>query len=191
MDRDVCVLFGLTIIATLAAAPVLMAGGFPLLPLLLAGISLTCTVHKGSRALVCAAAAWLVSGGVLKTIVVLLGGVMLIQLVPLELALFMAGDVLAYVEVVAAVGLIAANRRLHVIRTAVAARLEHGWIVVRCRIERRAPRSVRLVRTRKPPSSDDELARDYRSSPDAYFSARVTAFTSTYSSMPWIEPSRP
>lgn len=68
----------------------------------------------------------------------------------------MAGDVLAHVEVLAAVSLIAASARVRVIRAAIAEKLEPWATTVRRRLVRRSPRSVRLAASRRPSPPDDE-----------------------------------
>lgn len=79
----------------------------------------------------------------------------MIQLLPLELALLMAGDVLAYVEVVAAVGLIAANTRLKSV-TALVARPVLRLVRVAAGARRRAARTSRPRPARRPtPDADD------------------------------------
>jgi hypothetical protein len=83
---------------------------------------------------------------------------MLIQLLPLEIALFMAGDVLAYVEVLAAVGLIAANARVRVIRGLIGAKADQWRAAVRRRIANRMPRVARPAARRRPPAPDDDPA---------------------------------
>lgn len=155
MDRNVFFWFGLAAVS--AATPALMAGGFSLLLLFIAGVGLACSAHAGSRALVIGAAMRLLSRGVLRTTLVVLGGLMLIQLLPIELALLMAGDVLAYVEVLAAVSLIAANARVRVIRTAIAEKLG-PWATTVRRLARRASRSLRPAASRQPSPPDDEPA---------------------------------
>ena len=158
MDRAVFFWFGLALAAVSAATPALLAGGFPLLQLFIAGVGLACTAHAGSRALVIGAAMRLLSRGALRTMLVVLGGLMLIQLLPIELALLMAGDVLAYVEVLAAVSLIAANARVRLIRVAIAEKLGPWATTVRRRLVRRASRSVRPAAPRRPSPPDDEPA---------------------------------
>lgn len=158
MDRDTLLWFGLALVAAVAAAPALLAGGFPLLLLFVAGVGLACAVHGGSRARVIAAALRLLSRGALRTTLVVLGALMLIQLLPIELALLMAGDVLAYVEVLAAVGLIAANTRARVVRAVVAEKLGRWATPMRRRLVRRASRSVRPAASRRPSPPDDEPA---------------------------------
>jgi len=153
MDRDAFLWFGLALAAASAAAPGLLAGGFPLLLLFVAGTGLACAAHGGSRALVIAAALRLLSRGALRTTLVVLGALMLIQLLPIELALLMAGDVLAYVEVLAAVGLIAANTRARVVRAVVGEAVEQWRMTALGRIRRR--RASRSVRTVRPPADDE------------------------------------
>lgn len=159
MDRDVFLWLGLGLIAALAATPVLLAGGSPWLLLFAACVGLICAVHGGSRRLVLASALRLLSRGALKTLLIVFGALMLIQLLPLEIALMMAGDVLAYVEVVAAVGLIAANTRWRVVRKAVTETLAVWTMGLRRRSGLRAARSVRPRVPRRPRASDDDPAR--------------------------------
>ncbi|WP_374386917.1 hypothetical protein [Brevundimonas sp.] len=156
MDRDVFIWSGLALVAAMVATPALLAGGFPLLPLFFAGVALAGAAHSGSRALVIGVALRLLSGGALRTAVVVLGALMLIQLLPIELALLMAGDVLAYVEVLAAVSLIAANTRVREVRRGIGRRLDRWRRTATARVRRRGSRSVRPVRPRSPPSADDD-----------------------------------
>lgn len=152
MDREVFIWSGLALIAAMVAAPTLLAGGFPLLVLLFGGVALAGAAHSGSRALVIGAALRLLSGGALRTAVVVLGAVMLIQLLPIELALLTAGDVLAYVEVLAAVSLIAANTRVREIRVAAGRGLDRWRRTATARIRRRGARSIRPPKPPKSPS---------------------------------------
>jgi hypothetical protein len=161
MDRDVFIWFGLALVAAVAATPALLAGGFPLLPLFLASFGLTCAIHGGSRALVIDASLRLLSGGALRTTLVVLGGLMLIQLLPIELALLMAGDVLAYVEVLAAVSLIAANARVRVLRATLVQKVNRWRTMMHRRMGRGAPRSVRPATRRRPPPADHDPAQTW------------------------------
>lgn len=190
MDRDVFIWSGLALLAAIVATPALLAGGFPLLPLFFAGVALAGAAHSGSRALVIGVALRLLSGGALRTAVLVLGALMLIQLLPIELALLMAGDVLAYVEVLAAVSLIAANTRVREVRRAVGGASTDGGGRRRpaCVVAARDPSGPSGPAVRRPPTTTQPAP---GRSPDAYFSARVTVLTSTYSSTPWMEPSRP
>ncbi|MDO9608580.1 MAG: hypothetical protein Q7J26_08660 [Brevundimonas sp.] len=155
MDRDGLIWFGLAIAAALVAMPGVLAGG---LPLFLVCLGLACTLHAGSRRLIVSATLRLLSRGALRTALIVLGAVMLIQLLPLEMALFMAGDVLAYVEVLAAVGLIAANARVRVIRGMIEAKTDQWRAAVRRRIGHRKSRAARPSARRRPPSPDDNPA---------------------------------
>jgi hypothetical protein len=158
MDRDGFIWLGLALGVAMIAAPGLLAGGTPLLPLLLVCVGMACALHAGSRRLVESTTLRLMSRGALRTAMVVLGAVMLFQLLPLEMALFMAGDVLAYVEVLAAVGLIAANARVRVIRGVIGAKVDQWRAAVRRRIRSRSPRAARPSARRRPPSPDDDPA---------------------------------
>lgn len=158
MDRDGLIWLGLALGMLMIAAPGVLAGGTPLLPLFLVFVSLACALHTGSRRLVVGATLRLMSRGALRTAIIVIGAVMLFQLLPLEMALFMAGDVLAYVEVLAAVGLIAANARVRVIRGMVGAKADQWRALVRRRIGCRTPRVARPSARSRPASPDDDPA---------------------------------
>lgn len=158
MDRDGFIWLGLTLGLAMIAAPGVLAGGTPLLPLFLVCVGLACALHAGSRRLVERATLRLMSRGALRTAIIVLGAVMLIQLLPLEMALFMAGDVLAYVELLAAVGLIAANARVRVIRGIIRAKADQWRAAVRRRIGYRTARAARPSPRRRPPSPNDDPA---------------------------------
>ena len=103
--------FGLALAAGLAAAPGLLAGGLPLLPLFLLVAGLACSAHRPSRVFLMEKLDEAFSGSRIRSLIILVGAIMMIQFLPVELAVLMAGDVLAYVELVAAVSLIAAQAR--------------------------------------------------------------------------------
>lgn len=96
------------------------------------------------------------SGSALRGAIILAGALLMIQLLPAELALLAAGDILAYVEAAAAVSLIAANTRLKPLVRAMGARVEA--VVARLR----PPASGRqagvrpAVRRKAPPPADSE-----------------------------------
>ncbi|HEY1073273.1 hypothetical protein [Brevundimonas sp.] len=146
--------FGLALAAMLAAAPGLAAGGAPLLPLFLAGVGLACCLHGPSRRLVMDKALAVFSGPAARTLVLLAGAILMIQVLPFELALLMAGDVLAYMEVVAAVGLIAAHARLPLIRARLQGHVAATLAPMRRRLAARSPRPA--MRRRRPARSADE-----------------------------------
>ncbi len=158
MDRDGFIWLGLTLGLAMIAAPGVLAGGMPLLPLFLACVGLASALHAGSRGLVVNTTLRVMSRGALRTAIIVIGAVMLFQLLPLEMALFMAGDVLAYVEVLAAVGLIAANARVRVIRGMVGSKADQWRASVRRRIRYRTIRPARPSARRRPASPDDDPA---------------------------------
>ena len=131
-----------------------------LLPGLLGLIAFGCAVNTGVRDQVMSKVMWTFSGSGLRAAVIVIGAMMLWQLVGVELALLMAGDVLAYVEVLAAVSLIAANTRL---KPALASARERigSWLtsVVRPRPTPRAARTVRPAR--RPAPADDADGRAF------------------------------
>ena len=134
------------------------AGGGAVLPGLLAVIALASAVNAGVRDRVMAKVLWALSGSGLRAVVIVIGAAMLWQLVGVELALLMAGDVLAYVEVLAAVSLVAANTRLRPIKARLVERLRR----VRRAFVSRIARVARATRTVRPPrvapSEDDDPA---------------------------------
>jgi hypothetical protein len=161
MDCDGFIWLGFALGLAMIAAPGVLAGGTPLLPLFLVCVGLACALHAGSRSLVLSATLRLISRGAFRTAIIVLGAVMLIQLLPLEMALFMAGDVLAYVEILAAVGLIAANARVRVIRGVIGAKADQWRTAILRRIGYRTPRAARPSARRRPPSPDDDPAADW------------------------------
>lgn len=155
-DRQKIVWLGFGLLTGLAALPGLAAGGGPLLPLFLCGLCLACAVHQPSRTRVMEGVGKVLAGSTLRLILIVVGVALIWQLVGIELAFLMAGDVLAYVEVVAAVSLIAANIRLAPIRAQVAGRVRAlgANLSFRRLGIGRAVRALRRTR-RKPPRVDD------------------------------------
>jgi hypothetical protein len=158
--RQTIVWLALGMLAGLAAMPGLAADGTPLLPLFLCGLCLACAAHGASRDRVMGMIGKVLAGSTLRLVLIVVGVALTWQLVGIELAFLMAGDVLAYVEVVAAVSLITANTRLAPLRAGIVRRIAAfrvgssiSWSGVR--------RSVRALRRpgRKPPRADDAEGR--------------------------------
>lgn len=126
--------------------------GGALLPMSLMFVVAACTVHASTRDRVMSWLVGLFSYGFLRGCVLILGGAVMIQFLPLEMALFAAADILAYVEIAAAVALIAANVRLRAVAT-IAARRIQGILT---RVVRRAGRAFRSARRplQRPASTD-------------------------------------
>jgi len=161
--RQTIVWLGFGLLAGLGAVPGLAAGGTPLLPLFLCGLCLACAAHGASRDRVMRMIGKVLAGSTLRLVLIAVGVALIWQLVGIELAFLMAGDVLAYVEVVAAVSLIAANTRLAPIRAGIVRRIAAVradssilWSGVR--------RSGRAIRRpgRKPSRADDAEGRAVR-----------------------------
>lgn len=156
MDRRVAVWFAMAGLTALWGLFALAAGDGGLLPGLLSALALGCAVDTRIRDRVMGKAMWAFSGSGVRAAIILFGAMMLWQLVGVELALLMAGDVLVYVEALAAVSLIAANTRLKPLMATAANRLAGATaaLTVRRRAVVRAIRSARPVR-RKPGRADD------------------------------------
>jgi hypothetical protein len=152
--------FGLALAAGLAAAPGLLAGGFPLAPLFLAVVGLACAAHRPSRAFVTDKLVEACGGGRIRSLVIVFGAVMMIQILPMELALLMAGDVLAYVEVVAAVSLIAGQARWPLFKARVMRFVHAGVARVTTGVWRRPVARARRVGLRRRPSRSSSAADD-------------------------------
>lgn len=163
MHRSVAVWFALAGLAGGWSLFALGADGGAFLPGLLAVIALGCAVNAGVRDRVMDKVLWAVSGSGLRAVVIVIGAAMLWQLVGVELALLMAGDVLAYVEVLAAVSLIAAHRRLRPVKARLVERLDpvRREVVIRFGRASRAIRAVRPPRPLSPPMDDDDRARAF------------------------------
>lgn len=134
------------------------AGAGALLPGLLAIVALGCAVDAGLRDRVMAAVLRAFSGSSLRVVVIVIGAAFLWQIVGVELALLMAGDVLAYLEVVAAVSLIAGRTRLRPVRTALALRVRQVASTLRTwsAVLAGTARAVRTVYRRPPPARDSD-----------------------------------
>ena len=130
--------------------------GFSLPPLFLAVVGLACAAHRPSRAFVTDKLGEAFGGGRIRSLVIVAGAILMIQILPLELALLMAGDVLAYVEVVAAVSLIAGQARWLLFKARagrwVQAVVREVWRRPAARSRRPAPRH----RPARPAANDDE-----------------------------------
>ena len=157
MDRETLVWISLALIAALAAAPTLGAGSIPWLALFLLTITLSCAAHGGIRQLVTEMARRHFSDHALRTTIIVIAAMPVVFLLPVELALLMADGVLTYLEVLAAVSLIAANTQFKVVRT----RFQRFITQPPVRIAyRRGRRSVKppLTPRRTPPPEEDDLA---------------------------------
>ncbi len=95
------------------------------------------------------------TGSAVRDTLVIVGALMLIQFLPVELALLAAGDALAYVEVMAAGSLIAANTRLTPRLASAKARIQAVIAAVRPRpAAARGARTPRPALRRKAPPAD-------------------------------------
>ncbi|MBU1385773.1 MAG: hypothetical protein KKG14_03700 [Alphaproteobacteria bacterium] len=156
MNRTVAAWFALAGLTGCWSLMALGAGEGAVLPGLLALVALGCAVDAGVRERVMTGTLWAFSGSGLRVLAILIGTAFLWQLVGVELALLMAGDVLVYVEVLAAVSLMAARTRFGPVRAALAARVR--LIVDRLQtwpaVAARSARAARPVRRRPPPTDD-------------------------------------
>ena len=145
MDRET---WGWALVSV-AWALVLAVNGLALLPLGLFALAVVCAAHRPSRNLVTGPLTRFVEGRPHRWLLIGLGAALLWQLVGVELALLLAGDVLAYVELMAAVGLISANARLAPVKAAVRARVQRVQAGIGIAANRFA-RSVRAPRRSQP-----------------------------------------
>lgn len=159
-DRAGMLWFGLALAAGLAAAPGLLAGGFPLPPLFLAVVGLACATHRPSRAFVMEKLGEVFSGSRIRSLVIVAGAILMIQVLPVELALLMAGDVLAYVEVVAAVSLIAGQARWPLLKARISRLVQAGIARMTAGLGRRPAARARRAALRRRPSRPSSVADD-------------------------------
>lgn len=143
---------GLAAIALVWAVSGLIAGTVPWLPLLACSLAMVCAAHGPSRNFVVEKTCRFVDARPHRWLLIIVGAALLWQLVGVEMGLLMAGDVLAYVELVTAVGLMRANARLAPIKAAVKARLAAFRVRLAMTVIRvcRSPRRLRSVRPRRP-----------------------------------------
>jgi energy-converting hydrogenase Eha subunit E len=112
MTREGWVWFGMAVAASAWASAAAVAGTGLLIPTLVIGLCAICAVDTPARRRVIRVLEWTFSVPAWRSALIVGGALMLIQLVPVELALLMAGEVLAYVEALAVMSFIAANTRL-------------------------------------------------------------------------------
>ena len=121
-------------------------------PLLIGALALICGVNADARRWTTGKLSWALSGSALRFVLVMIGVMMLWQTVGLELALFAAGDVLAYLEVLGTVSLMTAQARLAPVRAAMTRRVTALMQPLRrLKLRNRA----RRIRPKTPPSSSD------------------------------------
>lgn len=138
----------IVLVAMLWAAQGIAAGSLPWLPLLICALGFLCAAHAPSRAFVLNKTCSFVDAKPYRWVLVIFGAALVWQLVGVELAILVAGDVLAYVELLTAVSLISANARFKAAKEAVAARLRpmKARLMLAISVARR---SSGLPRTRK------------------------------------------
>lgn len=124
----------------------LTAHSLPFIPALLCVIAAACAFHAPTRGRVMETLMWAFSGSALRSVLIIVGALMLIQLLPVEMALLLAGDVLVYLEAVMAISLLAAGTRLRPMRAVLVARA--GEVMTRLTARRRD--AVRAIRTARP-----------------------------------------
>ena len=124
----------------------LAAHSLPFIPALLCVIALACAVHAPTRGRVMDTLMWTFSGSAVRSVLIIGGALMLLQLLPLEMALLLAGDVLVYLEAVMAISLLAAGTRLRPMRAVIVARTAE----LMTRLTARRRDAVRAIRTSRP-----------------------------------------
>jgi hypothetical protein len=139
MDRDAAAWLVMAGVFALWGMSALTTGGGALLPGLLTVVALCCGLSVEVRDRFMGQILWAFSGSALRLALVVVGVALIWQIVGLELALLAAGDVLAYVEVLAAISIMSAQVRL-VAAKRVVARWVSGTLP---RPVRRRPRTKR------------------------------------------------
>lgn len=160
MTREAWMWCGLAMAGLLWCGLSLAIGGGLLAPALLTGLCAVCGADAPARERVSRLLGKAFSGPAWRSVLIVAGALTLIQLLPLELALLMAGDVLVYVEALTAVSLIAANTRLRPVLAAARERLG-PWLRSMVR-PRPTPRTVRTTRpARRPAPTEDADGRGF------------------------------
>lgn len=151
-DRDSSLWFAVAGVCALWAVAAAFSGTGVSAPLLIGALALMFGVNGEARRWVEGKLSWALSGSALRLVLVMIGVMMLWQTVGLELALFAAGDVLAYLEVLTAVSLMTAQARLAPVRAAMARRTTALLQPLR-RLKLRS--RARRIRPKTPPPSSD------------------------------------
>ena len=130
----------------------------PLLPGFLLVVMVAGACSRRTSDFVVAQLASLFSYGTLRAVIIVFGAALVIQVLPLELALLASGEVLAYVELLVAMSFVAGQVRLR----AAVQWAKPAWTLLRRGPERRAARSrqrtVRKGGLRRPPPEPDRWA---------------------------------
>jgi len=151
-DRDSSLWFAVAGVCVLWTVATALSGAGVSAPLLIGALALMFGVNGEARRWVEGKLSWALSGSALRLVLVMIGVMMLWQTVGLELALFAAGDVLAYLEVLTAVSLMTAQARLAPVRAAMTRRMTALLQPLRrWKLGSRA----RRIRPKTPPSSSD------------------------------------
>lgn len=158
---SVTICLGIVVVAMLWAAQGIAAGGLPWLPLLICVFGFLCAAHSPTRAFVLNKTCSFVDAKPYRWVLIILGAALVWQLVGVELAILVAGDVLAYVELLAAVSLISASARFKAAKAAVVARLGpmKAGLMLAISVARRSsslPRSRKTKSHRSPDKEPDE-----------------------------------
>lgn len=140
---------GVCVLWSIAAA---LSGTGVSAPLLIGTSALIFGVNADARRWAMDKLSWALSGSSIRLVLVMIGVIMLWQTVGLELALFAAGDVLAYLEVLTAVSVMAAQARLAPVRVMMVRRVTALVQPLR-RLNLRIRK--RRIRPRTPPPSGD------------------------------------
>lgn len=140
---------GVCVLWSIAAA---LSGTGVSAPLLIGTSALIFGVNADARRWAMDKLSWALSGSSIRLVLVMIGVIMLWQTVGLELALFAAGDVLAYLEVLTAVSVMAAQARLAPVKAMMVGRMTILMQPLR-RLKLRIRK--RRIRSKTPPSSGD------------------------------------
>lgn len=151
-DQDSGVWFAVAGVCALWGVMALLGGAGISAPLLIGASALLCGVDAGARRWAEDKLSWAFSGPSLRFVLVMIGVMMLWQTVGLELAFFAAGDVLAYLEVLTAVGLMAAQARMTPVKAEMARRMA---ALVQPLRRLKPGRRARRIRLKTPPPSND------------------------------------
>ena len=151
-DQDSSLWFAVAGVCALWGVAAVLSGAGVSAPLMIGALALMFGVNAEARRWVEGKLSWAFSGSALRLVLVMIGVMMLWQTVGLELALFAAGDVLAYLEVLTAVSLMTAQARLAPVRAAMTRRVTALMQPLR-RLKLRS--RARRIRPKTPPPSSD------------------------------------
>lgn len=155
MTRSAWTWFAFGAMAALVTVFGMATGAVPIAAAFLAGVGLLCAAHPPSRDFVLEKTLAALTREASMSAATVVLALLLIQTLPFDLAFVLAGDALAYIDVVAAVSLLALGARLAPLRASLKRRLARTGKTLPVRADASCRRRREPRQRRKPTREDD------------------------------------